>query len=166
MVGSGNANSQVTEDSSVQRLNSDSPAVSTTADAPLRKRKRSSRPSSSKFGPDPPSQPPTGDRGREQSSRPTRSSRKWEMDCVLITTLPPVLRKQTAPSKLPENEDDHSQTKTKKRGRERKQGKQRAATSTSRASALSVSRSLADEPVHSRSHSVSSLRPPLFEPVS
>lgn len=164
VVGSEKVNSQITKDSSVHRLNSDSPAVSTTTDAPSRKRKRSSRPSSSKSGLDPPSQPPMDDRGREPSLRPTRSYQKWKMDCVLITTLPPVLRKKTAPPKSSENKGDHSQTKTKKRGRGRKRGKQPAAASTARASALSASRSLAREPAHSRSHSVSSLRPPLFEP--
>ena len=74
------------------------------------------------------------------------------MDCVLITTLPPVPHKQTAPSEQSEDKDSLSRKKIQTR---KKLGKQREAAP--------VPRSLAGE--LSRSHSVSSLRGPLFEPV-
>jgi len=87
------------------------------------------------------------------------------MDCVLITTLPPVLGRKPAPE-TPEDEDDNSQTRAGMRGREKQRGKRREVVSTSRASARSDSQSLVDESMRSQSHSVSSIRHPLFEPVS
>ena len=137
---------------------SDSSVVSTTAGVASRKRKRSLRRSSSKSEPDRLSQSLVDDRGNEPTPQTSKSSKRWRMDCVLITTLPPVLRKKTAP-KPSENEDIRPRTKGKKRGR----GKQRMTPSSSKASLPSGAQ---PPPTLSRSHSVSSLRPPLFQPVS
>ena len=140
------------------RLQSGSPAVSGIVEVPSRKRKRSSRPSSAKPEPDPPSQPPVDDRADEQISRISQSSKRWKIDCVLITTLPPVPHKKPTLPESFEDEGNRSRTKTKMRGRQKPRGKRREATPTSR-TPVSVS-------MRSRSHSVSSLRPPLFDPVS
>lgn len=134
------------------RLHSDSPAVSVFVEVPTLKRKRSLRTSSSKPDSDRPSQPPVDDQANERTSRSSRPSR-WRMDCVLITTLPPVPRKKPAPPGPSGGEDDRLPAKTKKRGKQKRQVGQQGVARTSVIS-------------NSRSHSVSSLRPPLFEPVS
>lgn len=136
------------------RSHSDSSAVSVVVEVPSLKRKRSSRLSSLKPESDRPSQPPMTERVNERSPLPSQSPKRWRMDCVLITTLPPVPRKKTALPKQPEDEGDRSRTKTqsKMRGRQKRQGKQQEVTPHTS--------------VPSRSHSVSSLRPPLFDPVS
>ena len=138
------------------RLQSNSPATSVFVEVPSLKRKRSSRLSSSKPEPDHPSQPPVDGRANEPSSRTPQLPKRWRIDCVLITTLPPVPHKKTAPPEPSEDEGDRSLTKTRMRSRQKKKGKQREAAPTTRSSVLT----------NSRSHSVSSLRPPLFEPVS
>lgn len=147
------------------RLPSGTPAVPAMTEGSSRKRKRSSKPPNPKVGPEP-SQPPAEDRSTDRLPQITSSSKMLRMDCVLITTLPPAPRKKTALSETPGDEDGRSQTKTTVRNTEKRRGKQREAAPTSRPPLPSESRSLADEPMHSRSHSVSSLRPPLFEPVS
>jgi len=81
------------------------------------------------------------------------------MDCVLITTLPPASRRKAAPPETSGDEDQSSQAREK--AREKRRGKRREG-----ASVRSDSQSLVVQSMHSRSHSVSSLRPPLFEPVS
>jgi hypothetical protein len=141
--------------------NSASPAVSPGAEVSSRKRKRPSLPPDPKTDPDPPSRLPTEDRASELLSQTSRSSKTFKMDCVLITTLPRTY-KRAAPPETSEGEDDGSQARTRTRGREKQRGKQREVTSTSRAS-LRDSQSLGS--IRSRSHSVSSLRRPLFDPV-
>jgi len=142
------------------RLESGSPAS--------RKRKRPSEPPNLNVGPDLPSQPsqPTmDDRASAQSSQTSKPSKRLIMDYVLITTLPPKPRRKPVPPEKSGGED-RSQAMVTTRGREKQRGKQREVVSTSTAPVPPDPRSLADESMHSRSHSVSSIRPPLFEPVS
>lgn len=159
-------NSQTKEGTPAQPLlhclHSDSPAVSVFVEVPSRKRKRSSRPPSPKPGPRRPSQPPAD----EIFSRASQPSKRWRIDCVLITTLPPMPRKKIVPPEQSGDEEDLSRTKAKIHGRRKQQGKQREVAPTLRTSVLSDSRSLVGKSTRSRSHSVSSLRPLLFEPVS
>lgn len=151
-----------------RHLNSNSPTVSDLAGVASRKRKRPSEPPNSKSGPSHlpqprPSQPPMNDQPSERLPQASQSSKRLIMDCVLITTLPPRLRRKPTPPETSGDEDGHSQTRDTIRGREKRRGKQREVASTSGASVRSDSRSLVDK---SRSHSVSSIRRPLFEPVS
>lgn len=164
-------NSRIGEETPVQRLlrrlDSDSPAVSGEAEATSRKRKRPSKPLNSKAEPDRPSQPPMDDPGSERLPQIPRSSKRLIMDCVLITTLPPKPRRKIAPPEKSGDGGNRSHARARMRGREKQPlGKRREVATTSRASVHSDSRSLADESMRSQSHSVSSIRPPLFEPVS
>jgi len=166
-------NSGTREETPVQRrshrLESGSPAVAGLAEIVSRKRKRPSEPPNLNLGPGPPSrpsQPTTNYRTGGRSSQTSKSSKRLIMDCVLITTLPPKLRRKPVPPGTSGGEDDRSQAMTTTRGREKRRGKRREVASTSRAPVLPDPRSLADESMHPRSHSVSSIRPPLFEPVS
>ena len=139
-----------------RRLESDSPAAAGLADVASRKRKRPSEPPNPNAGPDRPSQPsqPITD------DRTSKSSKRLIMDCVLITTLPPRLRKKPAPPGASGDEDGRPQARTKTRGREKQRGKRREATPTPRAWVRE------DKSMRPRSNSVSSIRSPLFEPVS
>ena len=148
----------------LRRPDSGSPTVFVVAEDPSRKRKRSPEPPISKAETDPPSQPQVDKQASERSSQASQSSKKLRMDCVLITTLPPV--RKTAPPETFEDENHGTHVRTGSRGREKQRGKRRDAASTSRASALSDSQSLAERSTRSLSHSVSSLRRPLFDPVS
>lgn len=150
-----------------RRLDSGSPVVSVEGEASSRKRKRTSKPPTT-AEPDLPSQSPMDDRGGEGLSLLSQSSKKLRMDCVMITTLPPVLRRKPAPPKptppeTSEGEDDRSRAKARI---EKRRGKQRELPPILRASVRSDSQSLVEEARRSQSHSVSSLRRPLFEPVS
>lgn len=150
-------------------LDSNSPAGLGLAEASSRKRKRPSETPNPIAGPDGPSrprlsQPPAGDRTSERLIQTPQSSKRQRMECVLITTLPPKPRRRPAPPGAPGDEDVRSQVAIRRT--EKQRGKRREVASTSRAPARSDSRFLADETMHSRSHSVSSIRPPLFEPVS
>jgi hypothetical protein len=152
-----------------RRLESDSPVVADLVDVASRKRKRPSEPSGLGAEPSRPSQssqPKTDERVSGRPHQTSKSSKRLIMDCVLITTLPPRPRRKPAPPETPEDEDDRSQARVTTRGRERQRGKRREVASTSRVSVRGGSRSLVDESTRSRSHSVSSIRPPLFEPVS
>lgn len=160
-------NSQTRGETPAQRLSrrphSGSPAVSVVVDDASRKRKRTSKPPGSGVEP---SRPPTDNRTSERLSQAPKSSKRLRMDCVLITTLPPVPRRKTAHPETSEDEDRSSQARTRTRSRGKQRGKRREAASTSRASVRSNSESVADQSTRSQSHSVSSLRRPLFEPVS
>jgi len=153
-------NSRSREETPVQRhsrrLESDSPAAASLGDVASRKRKRPSEPPNPNDGPDRPSQPsqPIMD------DRTSKSSKRLIMDCVLITTLPPRLRKKPAPPETSGDEDGRPQTRTKTRGREKQRGKRREAAPTPRAWVRE------DKSMRPRSNSVSSIRSPLFEPVS
>ena len=166
-------NPRIREETPVQRHShhpeSNSPAVAGLTEVASRKRKRPSEPPSLNAGPNCPSQPsqPTmDDRASVRSSQTSKPSKRWIMDCVLITTLPPRLRRKPAPPETSGDEDDRSQARATTRGREKRRGKRREVAPTSRVSVRPGSRSLVDESMRSRSHSVSSIRPPLFEPVS
>lgn len=152
------------------RLDSGSPASSSLAEAASRKRKRPAEPQGLNVGTNPlsqhrPSQLPEDDRTDERLSK-TSKPKRLIMDCVLITTLPPRPRRQPIPPTPFEDEDARSQAQAMARNKEKRRGKRREVISTSRASLRSDSRSLAGESMRSQSHSVSSIRPPLFEPVS
>lgn len=159
-------NSQIREETPIlplpRRLDLGSPAMSVETEGSSRKRKRPSKPTNPMAKPKLPSQPPTDDRGSERLSLVSKPSKKLRMDCVLITTLPPVLRRKPPPPQTSEDEDDRSRARARE---EKRRGKQREVTSTLRASVRSDSQSLVDESMRSKSHSVSSLRRPLFEPV-
>lgn len=164
--------SETREETPVQRhshrLESGSPAVANLAETAPRKRKRPSEPPNLNVGPDLPSQPsqPTMDgRASAQTSQTSKPSKRLIMDYVLITTLPPKLRRKPVPPETSGGKD-RSQAMVTTRGREKRRGKQREVASTSRAPVPLDPPSLADESMLSRSHSVSSIRPPLFEPVS
>lgn len=150
------------------RLDSGSPASSNVVEAASRKRKRPSesqdlnaetgRPSQPRS-----SRPPEDDRVDERL--PVKSKpKRLIMDCVLITTLPPRPRRRPFPPEPSGEEDARSRARAAARSREKRRGKRREVIS--RASVRSESRSLAGESMRSQSHSVSSIRPPLFEPVS
>lgn len=152
------------------RLDSGSPASSSVVEVASRKRKRPSEPLDFNVGTGPlaqprPSRPPEDDRTDERLSKISKPKRLI-MDCVLITKLPPRPRRQPVPPEPSEDEGARSQARAVARNREKRRGKRREVISTSRASVLSDSRSLAGDSMRSQSHSVSSIRPPLFEPVS
>ena len=165
-------NSQTREETSVQRHShppkSDSPAVAGVAEVASRKRKRPSDPPNLNVEPDRPSQPSQttmDDRASVRLPQTSKSPKRLIMDCVLITTLPPRLGRKPVPPETSGNGDDRLQVRATTRSRKQR-GKRREVASTSRPPVRTDSRSLADEQIHSRSHSVSSIRPPLFEPVS
>ena len=149
-----------------RRLNPGSPAVPVVMEDPSRKRKRTPEPPNPKSEAEPPSRPPTDNQASERSSQASQSSKRLKLDCVLITTLPPVSARKTAPRGASENVGHGTRVGTIVRGREKERGKRREDASASRPSAHSDSRSLADRSTRSSSHSVSSLRRPLFQPVS
>jgi len=169
-VGLGPTNSQTKEETPAQpiphRLDLDSATASVVVEDPSRKRKRTLEPPNPKTEPDPQPQPSAANRASERSSQTSQSSKRLKMDCVLITTLPPVSVRKTAPPETSEDEGHSTRVSTGARGGEKQRGKRREAASTSRASARSDSQSSANRFARSRSHSVSSLRRPLFEPVS
>jgi len=144
------------------RLNLGSPTVPVVTEDPSRKRKRPPEPPNPNAEPDPLSQSPTDNQASERSSQTSQSSKRLKLDCVLITTLPPVSARKTTPLETSENVGHSTQVRAVVRG----MGKRREDPSTSRASAHSDSRSLEGQSTRSSSHSVSSLRRPLFEPVS
>lgn len=131
-----------------------------------RKRKRSSKTPNPKAEPDLPSRLSTENRASERSSVTSQSSKRLKMDCVLITTLPPVLHGEATPLETSQDEGRIIQATTSARGREKQRGKRRETVLTSGASVRSDSQSLAARSTRSQSHSVSSLRRPLFDPVS
>jgi len=143
-----------------------SPTVSVVAEDPSRKRKRPPETPNPKVEPKPPSLPPTDNQASERSSQTSQSSKRLKLDCVLITTLPPVSARKTAPPETSKNVGHSAQVGTIVRGREKQRGKRREDASTSRVSVHSDSRSLAGRSTRSSSHSVSSFQRPLFEPVS
>jgi len=146
--------------------NPGTPAVPVVTGDPSRKRKRPPEPPNPKAELDPPSRPPTDNQASERSSQTSQSSKRLKLDCVLITTLPPVSARKTTPLETSENAGHSTRARAVVRGREKQRGKQREDASTSGTSAHSDSRSLAGRSTRSSSHSVSSLRRPLFEPVS
>ena len=164
-------NSQIRGETPAQRLSrrphSGSPAVSVAVEDPSRKRKRASKTPGSGVEPGP-SRSKVHNQASELLSQAPQSSKTQKFDCVLITTLPPVPYRKTVtvPPETSGDEDQSSQAKTRARGREKRRGKRREVVSALRASVRSNSESLADQSMRSQSHSVSSLRRPLFEPVS
>jgi len=160
VISSEATNSRTREETTVQH-HSNSPGGPGLAEASSRKRKRPSESSNAIAGPNTPSQPrpsqpPMGGKASERLSQTSQPSKILRMECVLITTLPPKPRRKPAPPETSGDEETRSQVAI--RGREKQRGKQKEVAPTSRVSIRSDMRS--------RSHSVSSIRPPLFEPVS
>lgn len=147
-------------------LDPGSPTVPVVTEDPSRKRKRPPETPNPKVESNPPSLPPMDNRASERLSQTSQSSKRLKLDCVLITTLPPVSARKTAPPETSENVGHNTQVRTVVHDREKQRGKQREDASTSGASARSNSRSLAGRSTRSSSHSVSSFQRPLFEPVS
>ena len=148
------------------RLDPGSPVVPVIAEDPSRKRKRPPETPNPEAEPNPPSRPLTDNQASERSPQTSQSSKRLRLDCVLITTLPPVSARETAPPKKSKNVGHSIRVGAIARGKEKQRGKRREDASTSRVSAHSDSRSLTGRSTRSSSHSVSSLRRPLFEPVS